>query len=66
MRTAGEVLDDITRLAAAADWTEEEIDEALREEGVDPDELVRDVRARLAEAGIVLGAQEFSHPGGEA
>lgn len=38
-----DLLDDINRLGAEADWTEEEIDRALREEGLDPAQLVRQV-----------------------
>jgi hypothetical protein len=63
--TAGEVLGGISRLAAEADWTEGEVDEALREEGIDPDELVKGVRQRLAEAGVMLpveGCENYCAP----
>ena len=42
-RSGEDVLDDIARLSAEADWTEEEIDEALRDDGVDPERLVNQV-----------------------
>lgn len=42
-RSGEDVLDDIARLSAEADWTEDEIDEALREDGIDPEQLVNQV-----------------------
>ncbi|HZS04816.1 MAG TPA: hypothetical protein VFD58_08270 [Blastocatellia bacterium] len=38
----------ISRLAGEADWTAEELKEALREENVDPDQFVKNVRKRLS------------------
>lgn len=42
-RSGEDVLDAIDRLSAEADWSEEEIDEALREDGIDPEQLVNQV-----------------------
>jgi transcriptional regulator with XRE-family HTH domain len=42
-QSSDDVLDDISRLSAEADWTEDEIDEALKEEGIDPEQLVHQV-----------------------
>lgn len=42
-RSSDDVLDNISRLSAEADWTEEEIDEALREDGIDPEQLVNQI-----------------------
>jgi hypothetical protein len=42
-RNGEDVLDGIARLSAEADWTEEEIDEALREDGINPEQLVNQV-----------------------
>jgi hypothetical protein len=42
-RSGEDVLDDIARLSAEADWTEEEIDEALKEDGVDPEQMVKQI-----------------------
>jgi hypothetical protein len=48
-RSGEDVLDAIDRLSAEADWSAEEIDEALKEDGIDPEQLVTrvisDVRA---------------------
>lgn len=38
-----DVFEAIDRLSAEADWMEEEIDEALREDGIDPEQLVKQV-----------------------
>lgn len=65
-RSGEDVLDAIDRLSAEAEWSEEEIDEALREDGIDPEQLVNqiisDIRAvfpnlpeQLAGAGRDLG-----------
>lgn len=45
--TAAEIFHSINRLAAEAEWTEEELNEELRAGGVDPDELVRSAREHL-------------------
>jgi len=42
-RSGEDVLDAIDRLSAEADWSEAEIDEALREDGIDPEQLVNRV-----------------------
>jgi hypothetical protein len=42
-RSGEDVFGDIDRLSAEADWTEEEIDNALREDGIDPEQLVNQV-----------------------
>lgn len=42
-RSGEDVLDDIAKLSAEANWTEDEIDEALREDGIDPEQLVNQV-----------------------
>lgn len=42
-RSGDDLLDDIGRLSAEADWTDEEIDEALVEDGIDPEQLVKQV-----------------------
>lgn len=42
-RSGEDVLDDIAKLSTEADWTEDEIDEALREDGIDPEQLVSQV-----------------------
>lgn len=42
-----DILESLSRLSAEADWTEEEIDEALKEDGVDPEHLVSRVIADI-------------------
>jgi hypothetical protein len=44
---AKELLRRIGRFTADADYTVEELKEQLRNEGVDPDELLRKVKARI-------------------
>jgi hypothetical protein len=44
---AKELLRRIDRFTADADYTVEELKEQLRNEGVDPDELLRKVKARI-------------------
>jgi hypothetical protein len=44
-QSSGEILENISRLSAEADWTEKEIDEALREDGIDPEQLVSQIIA---------------------
>lgn len=49
-RSGEEVFDDIDRLSAEADWTVEEIDEAFREDGIDPEQLVNQVISEIRAA----------------
>ena len=42
------ILEQIGELSAEADWTDEELDAALLEDGVDPDTLVHKVMAEIA------------------
>ena len=45
--TSGELLHRISRLSSEAEWTTEEVQEALREGGVDPDQLVAKVLEKV-------------------
>lgn len=42
-KTGAEVLDQIDKASSEAEWADEELDEAFRENGIDPDQLVRSV-----------------------
>lgn len=46
-KSGAEILDQISRESSEAEWNEAELDEALREGGVDPDRLVRSVMSNV-------------------
>lgn len=47
IKDGAELFQSINRSSAEADWTTEELRQELREGGVDPDQLVKDARAKL-------------------
>ena len=42
-KASAEILDQINKASSETEWAAQELDEALRENGVDPDQLVRSV-----------------------
>lgn len=46
-KSGAEVINEISQASTEADWSEEELDEALRENDIDPDQLVRSVISNI-------------------
>lgn len=46
-KSGAEIIDEINKASMEAEWSDEELDEALRDNGVDPDQLVRSVTSNI-------------------